>query len=56
MCSPPQQAQATREAQLIAKANIEGCFIVSRSDMGVLFWPKKHPRRMPLVRSTHAHQ
>ena len=34
---------------LSGKANIEGCFIVSRGDMGMLFWRKRHPRGgMPL--------
>jgi hypothetical protein len=28
----------------------KGCFIVGRGKLGVLFWPKRHPRRMPLGR------
>jgi hypothetical protein len=28
------------------KAYIEGGFVVSRGDMGVLFWGKRHPHRM----------
>src|SRR5262245_64676703 len=40
------------------KAYIEGCTVVSRSNMGVLFWPKRHPRGMPVWRHrrTHARQ
>jgi hypothetical protein len=39
------------------KAYIEGCAIVSRGNVEVLFWPK-HPRGMPVRRHrrTHAHQ
>jgi len=30
------------------KAYIEGCFIVSRSNVGMLLWAERHPRGMPL--------
>jgi hypothetical protein len=30
------------------KAYIEGCFIVSRGNVGMLLWAERHPRGMPL--------
>jgi hypothetical protein len=35
-------------SRLSWKARIERCFVVSGGNMGVLFWSKKHPCRMPL--------